>query len=263
MTLLKVQFIFAMLWTVYFLSGCVPQTPRIELTPEQIAAKAQKRAEIHTELASVYYSRRQFRVALEEVNDALKANVNYAPAYNVLGLIHMTLNEDQLAQQNFERALTITPTDSEAHNNYGWYLCQRVSARMDEAIKHFMVAVRDPLYKTPEKSYTNAGICEMRRGQYKGAADFFHNALLINAKYIPALVGTMELDMRNNKIELAKSKLSRHMRQYDLTPESLWLAIKIARATGDQQAEDSYSFQLEKRFPDSNETAALRQGKFK
>lgn len=260
---MTIQHLLAGISIAILTSACVQQTPRVELTPEQIAERAQKSAEIHTELASVYYSRKQYRVALEEVADALKANPNYAPAYNVLGLIHMTLNEDQQAQQNFERALTLTPEDSEAHNNYGWFLCQRVSSRMDEAIKHFMVAVRDPLYKTPEKSYTNAGICEMKRGQYKGAADFFHNALLINARYIPALVGTMELDVNTGKVGLAKSKLARHMKQYDVTPESLWLAIKVARETNDRQAEDSYSFQLEKRFPDSREAVALRQGKFK
>lgn len=263
MIVTRVQFFLTILWVICAISACVPVTPQVELTAEQIAEKARKSAEIHTELAAAYYRRKQFQVALEEIDDALKANPDYAPAYNVLGLIHMTLNEDQLAQHNFERALKIAPKDPEAHNNYGWYLCQRAPKRIDEAIKHFMVAIRDPLYTTPEKSYTNAGICEMDRGQYKEAAAFFHNALLINAKYSPALIGLMELDVHNGKVELAKTKLTRHMKQFDLTPESLWLGIKIARETGDHQAEDSYSFQLEKRFPDADETAALRQGKLK
>src|SRR4051812_36616982 len=37
-------------------------------------------ARLHTELATGYYTRKQYQVALEEVGEALKANPKYAPA---------------------------------------------------------------------------------------------------------------------------------------------------------------------------------------
>tara|TARA_R110002073_G_scaffold15591_5_gene61172 strand:+ start:698 stop:1483 length:786 start_codon:yes stop_codon:yes gene_type:complete len=259
----RIGLVFLTLLFIVWISGCVQQPTRIPLTPEEIADRAQQSAKTHTELAAAYYNRKQFRVAIAEVDEALQANPNYAPAYNMMGLINMTLKEDRLAQENFERALSLSPKNSEAHNNYGWFLCQRVPEKMEEAIKHFMMALRDPLYATPERAYTNAGLCELTRGRYKDAADFLHNALTFRPTFSPALVGLIEIDFRSGDLRTAKSKLSRHLQHASPTSEALWLAIQIERKTGDRYAEESYTYQLQKHFPDSKEAATLRQGRLR
>src|SRR5262249_21137683 len=93
------------------------------------------RARIHTELAASYYDLGNMPVALEEVREALRADGNYGPANNVAGLIYGRLKEDRLAEDSFRRALAISPTDYDAHNNYGLFLCDRKRER--EAIEHF------------------------------------------------------------------------------------------------------------------------------
>ena len=71
----------------------------------------------------------------------------------------------------------------------------------------------------------------------------------------------IEIDYKRGEIGAAKSGMTQYMQTYALTPESLWLAIQIERASGDHQAEASYAFQLQRRFPDSKEARALREGK--
>ncbi len=244
------------------MGGCAQQPVQEGLVSEQFLSIEQQSAKIHTELAAEYYSRGQFVVALEEVTEALRSDSKYAPAYNVLGLIYMDLREDRLAQKNFEQALKIAPNDPEAHNNYGWFLCQRRPERMDQAVRHFMEALKNPLYSTPEKPYNNAGICVSSRGDYKSAEEFFQKTLSLRPADSQALIGIAEVNFRSGNLAAAKSNLSRHMQISVPTAESLWLGIQIERKTGDRHAEASYTMQLQKRFPDSKEAAALRDGRF-
>ena len=238
------------------------ESEHVWLGKEQSESAKKESTKLHTLLAGEYYNRGQYKVAIDEVNKSLRNNSNYAPAYNVFGLIYMDLHDDKLAQQNFERALGIAPDDSEIHNNFGWFLCQRKPKQMDQAIKHFMAALKDPLYPTPEMSNANAGTCELSRGNYKSAEDFFQKALALKPKYSPALIGLTEMNFISGNLAAAKLNLSRYMRTSTPTAESLWLGMKIERKAGNRQAAASYASQLNKRFPNSKEAIALRNGKF-
>jgi type IV pilus assembly protein PilF len=81
------------------------------------------RARLHTELAAGYFELGNIGVALEEVKEALRADPNYSPANNVAGLVYSQLKEDALAEQSFQRALSLSPGDYDANNNYGEFLC--------------------------------------------------------------------------------------------------------------------------------------------
>lgn len=242
--------------------GCAGQSGPGGLAPEQPQTVSYQGAKIHTELAGEYYARGQMNVAIEELAEALRADPNYAPAYNVLGLVYMELREDVLAQQNFERALKIAPSDSDIHNNYGWFLCQRKRDQTDRAVQHFMEALKNPLYTTPEKSYTNAGLCSQSSGDSKRAEEFFKKALLIRPSYSQALLGLAEIYFKNGDLAAARANISRYMQVATPTAESLWLGIRIERKVGDHNVEASYTLQLKKRFPNSKEALALRDGKF-
>lgn len=245
------------------LSGCVQQAVNNGMPVQTGPDRALQSAKIHTELAAEYYYRGQLDVAIEEVNEALKAQSNYALAYNVLGLINMALNENSKALENFERAVRLAPRNSEIRNNYGWFLCQRFSQRMDQAIEHFMTAAKDPLYATPEMSYANAGICETKRQNYTEARLLFQKALSLQSNYSPAIVGLIDIDFQRGNLAEAKSKLVQFSQNNPPTAESLLMAIKIEQAMGNQLAVDSYIFQLQKHFPESKEMALIREGTVK
>src|ERR1041384_5096774 len=144
------------------LSGCATKQT-VQTAPEPVAlpppqpASPQVRAQLHTELGAGYYERGQMEVALDELNTAVKIDPNYAPAYNIFGLVYAVLGDDRKAEQNFARALQLAPNDSDIHHNWGWYLCQH--GREKEALAEFEIAVRNPLYRTPEIALVNAGRC--------------------------------------------------------------------------------------------------------
>ncbi|MDT8363110.1 MAG: type IV pilus biogenesis/stability protein PilW [Nitrosomonas sp.] len=244
-----------------YLAGCVHAPITDKSTSEELKQRVLQSAMVHTELAGQYYRRGQYRVAIEEAGIALKSKPDYAPAYNMLGLIYMDLQEDARAEENFDRALNFAGTDPDIHNNYGWFLCQRRQNRIEQAISHFMRAISDSLYDAPEKSYANAGLCVLKLPDYDRARTFFREALIIRPGYALARLGLIELDLKKGNLETAESEMSRHLQAYPATAENLWLAVRIAQAKNDINARANYAFQLQKRFPDSKEAKALRAGK--
>jgi type IV pilus assembly protein PilF len=90
----------------------------------------------------VYLQQGRLDVALEEFSLASKIEPSYAAAYNGLGLVQAALGQDAVAELNFKKAVQLEPLNSEAHNNYGSFLCAR--NRLDESIKEFMAALKTP-----------------------------------------------------------------------------------------------------------------------
>lgn len=218
------------------------------------------RARIHTELASAYLERGNMGVALEELRIALSADANYAPAYGVLGLVHMELRENAVAQQQFERGLHLAPNDPDLNNNYGWFLCQ--TGRESQSIAYFLAALKNPLYNTPARSYVNAGLCSMKANKEQDAVDYFERALRSSPDNLQALLNLAAIQYQRGQMEAARTLVERFNRLVEPTAESLWLALRIERKLGDKTAENSMAVQLRRRFPGSPEYESMQKGRF-
>jgi type IV pilus assembly protein PilF len=255
---------FAMSLALLAIAGCATQQadpvfkPAQSTTGDETAQRTSAR--IHTELAAGYFELGNMGVALEEVNEALRADVNYGPAYNVAGLVYAALKQDRQAQQSFERALSINPLDSDAHHNYGRFLCQR--QREEEGIKHFLAAVRNPLYRTPDLAYSGAGLCARRRNDLAAAEEYFMRALQTSPRQPQALYQMADIQYLRNNYQAARGFLERFTKVAAPNAEVLWLALRIERKLGDANTEASYAQQLRNNFPNSKEAGALRAGQY-
>ena len=159
--------LFKLFLLVSLLTACASQGGGSAGTPQEDTTHAQKVARIHTELAGMYYDRAQYGVALQEVAVALKADADFPQAYNVRALVRMALHEDDKADEDFQHSLRLDSTNSETHNNYGWFLCQ--SGHMKESIKQFQEALDNPLYATPEMAYAEPGLVFQEGGNDEGS----------------------------------------------------------------------------------------------
>lgn len=238
------------------LSGMPPNyTPSSEAD-----AQAYERAKIHTELGAQYYAAGQMGVALEEFNTAQAAERRYIPSLYMLGLVYMELKEDAKAEMYFRRALDLDPNNSEARNNYGWFLCQR--GHIDESIQQFLAALKNPLYETPDKPYVNAGICSLKRNDDKSAEEYFQKALRLSPTQPQALLALADVYYRQNNLPAARAQLLVYNKNQNPTPESLWLGVRIERKLNDRNAESSYAQMLRQRFPLSKEAQALATNRY-
>lgn len=250
---------FKLFLLVLLLTGCASSGGGSAGTPQADTTHAQAVAKIHTELAAAYYGRGQYAVALQEAGVALQAEPDYAPAYNVRALVRMALREDEEADADFRRSLELDRTNSETHNNYGWFLCQR--GRAKESLVQFQQALKNPLYATPEMAYVNLGMCSKKAGLMKDVENNLQRALILHPGMPEALYGLADWSYASGDFAGAKSYFLRFSQVApELNAEQLWLAVRIERKMRDRNSEASYAFQLRKRFPDSREAQLLLQG---
>jgi type IV pilus assembly protein PilF len=218
------------------------------------------RARVHTELATLYYTRGNMSVALEEARVAVAADASYATAHGVLGLVYMELRENGLADQSFRRGLSYAPDDPDLNHNYGWFLCQ--TGRPRDAKPYFRKALDNPLYTTAGRTYAAAGTCALEEGALREADENLERALRLEPTLPIAMLKLAELRYRQGRFVDARAAVMRHSALAQPTAESLWLALRIERRLGSRTAELSYANQLRRRFPDSPEYQALQRGQY-
>ena len=256
---------------ILFSAGCVSTTTTTSKTVEAPSERTRSttsdtddtalgRARIHTELAVNYLEIGNLAIALEEAGIAQRADPTYVPAFNVAGLIYMQLRDDRMAEQSFRQALSLNPRDSDTLNNYGTFMCER--KRENEGIKLFLLAITDPLYRTPDRSYLNAGVCAKRKNDFNEADGYLRNAVKLQPQNYQAWYQLAEIAYsRKNYLE-ARSYLQRLIPVARGSAETLWLMLRAERQGGDPATVDSLAHQLRNAFPDARETQLLEQERF-
>jgi type IV pilus assembly protein PilF len=239
-------------------SGDSPQIESGAIVGE--VSDPRNRARLHTELAALYYSRRNMGVALDELRTAVKADASYAPIYSMFGLVYMELKERPLAEENFQRALGLSPNDPDINHNYGWYLCQ--SEREADSVQYFLRAIRNPLYQKPWRSYSAAGLCLLRIDKVEDAEPLFERALKLNPREARSNLQMGTIRYRQGAYDQAQDWLRRFGRVSPPTAESLWLSIRVERKLGQRLNEASLASQLRRRFAGSPENQKLQRGEY-
>jgi type IV pilus assembly protein PilF len=152
----------------------------------------------------------------------------------------------------------MAPQDPEIRHNWGWYLCS--NGRPRESIPEFEMALRDPLYKSPEIAMINAGRCSIAFGDLSGADNFFRRAQAAAPNNPGAIYGLSLIAFKQGRQDEARTWIRRLTQQPPVPPEALYLGMCIEKKYGDRNAEQSYISQLKNRYPDSAETKAIPSG---
>ena len=239
-----------------FVIACAttPQTSSVDAYGE---TEQTTRAKAHSDLGAAYLQQNKLEIALTEFTLATQIEANYSPAYNGLGLVYATLGENAKADANFRKSIQIQPKSSESHNNYGSFLC--ANKRYAESIPHFLEAVKNPLYPTPNLAYANAGICSARNNDVKNAEIYLVKALQIEPLTHSAAYQLAEIQFNRSEVAMAKKTVLNTLLT-NPSAESLWLGYKIERVLGGKDAQASYGLQLRKQYPSSEQTRLLLSG---
>lgn len=252
---------------VLTLGACVGPQPggslaRMErpVSEMPVASDARRKAKVHVELGQAYFQVARYGVALDEAKAAISYDAGYAPAYQLMGLVHMFLEENQIADANFAHALSLAPGDPEIQNSYGWFLCS--TGKEAAGIEMLQAAARNPYYQTPTRAHANAGLCQLRLNNDAAAERAFLRAVELDNGNHQAVFHLAGIAYRRGANEAAKRYISALNQAVEPTAESLWLAIRIERRLGDRAAEASLVQQLRRRFPGSPEYQAFLQGQY-
>ncbi|MFZ2267139.1 MAG: type IV pilus biogenesis/stability protein PilW [Azonexus sp.] len=228
----------------------------------QNSSDPKNRARIHTELGAAYFQSGHMSAALDEFRIALDADSDYVQAYSIRGLVYGQLKEFDRAEADFRRALNLAPNDPEVNNNYGSFLCETGKER--QSIAYFLQALKNPLYETPERAYTNAGTCALKAGDLDGAQRYLLTGLGMtrDGGGVVRLQLAQLFYLRGNNEE-ARIYLSDALKQMEPpTAAALWLGVRLERRLGNRNGESSYVSQLRSRYPMSEEYQEFLKGNF-
>lgn len=205
-----------------------------------------KASSYNARLGAEYTRKGRLNLANEKLLKALEQNPKSADANHYYALLQQKLGLNQKADTYFRKAISITPKNPALLNNYGSYLCQ--NRQYQSATQHFMAAINDPLYTTPEFAYTNAGICIKKSGDIATAEQYFRKSLQLKPTFASALYQMAKIKFEQGDYNRAQAFLQRYHQRNPEVTESLSLCVKINRHLGDLNAAGQCSGKLAGRF---------------
>jgi len=210
---------------------------------------------IYVKMGVEYMRRGKNKIALNKLNYALQLNDNNIKAHNALAILYERLGEQTQAEHHYKTALRYRPNDSASNSNYGNFICRQQGIEAAEV--YFLTAASNPLYKTPEFPYTNAGICALRAQDLDKAKLYLTKALKANPNFGKAHYQMAELQTQLGDYEAAETYYLRYIARSPQSAESLWLGIRISETLGQVDRASSYALLLKSRYPNSEQIQLL------
>ena len=243
---------------VVLLAACVSSGGGKKLAGDG-ETEAEKAATVNKQLGTVYLRQGNLALAKEKLERAEKYNPRDAELHSVLALLYERLGNSDEVDKHYRTAVRLAPKDPQVMNNYAVYLCK--NDRMNEGVKLFLQVARNPLYRTPELAYTNAGVCMRKVKRLDEASQSFKRALSIRPNLPEAAVQLADLSIEQGNVEQAREQVDKYLAKYDATPDMLMMGVRVTRELGDRVAEEKYTRRLRVEFPESPQLRALNESR--
>jgi type IV pilus assembly protein PilF len=232
--------------------GCATQQTQVDQQRLQQAGLINARLGIdYMNSGNIQRAHDKLKLAVEQYPDSSSIRYEYA-------LLMQRLGENAKAEASFRKAIELDPKDSQAHNNFGIFLCEQ--KRYGEAQKEFKAALANPLYSTPQGAYANSGLCYLNQGDYKHADVAFNKALKIYPGFPSALYGLARVAADEGDWKSADKYLGRIQGRAHYSPPILALCMKVKQHVGDLMGATQCARDLYRMFPNSPEAKALQNG---
>lgn len=231
------------------LNACMSSSPELGKKDSESAAA------YNLQLGIDYFRQGNLSEAKEKLDRSLKQNPKNPQIYVASGMLYERLGEPRKADQYFSKAVNLDPKNGDVVNSYAVFLCRK--GEHAEGEQFALQAATNPLYKTPEAAYFNAGNCALAAGKDSRAEEHFRRALALRPNFAAALLQMAELEFKAGNYLPARGFLERFQQAAKPTAASLWLLFKVENALGNAGLSADYARRLKQDFPTSVETKAL------
>jgi len=228
------------------LAACAAPSPQ---RPEP--TRAETAAGFNLQLGIAYLRQNNLALAKEKLERALAQNPRDPNVHAAMALLHERFGDAAAADRAYRNAIRIDGRNPDIQNNYAVFLCR--SGRVEDGVERFQAVARNPLYRTPDVAYTNAGVCLRSARRLDEAASKLARALTIRPNAAEAAFQLGDLDLERGKLDEARTRLDQYLAAFTPTPDLLLLGTRIARAQGDRLAEERFGRRLTRDFPESEQ----------
>jgi type IV pilus assembly protein PilF len=214
-------------------------------------------AHANVQLGVAYMQQGQMALAKEKLERAAKQAPNSVEVHTSLAFLYERLDHPAQAEAEYERALRISPGNSDVANNYAVYLCR--TGKVDKALKNFDMAAKDRLYSTPWAALTNAAVCLRSVQRAPEAVNYLERALQQRPNYSNAVFELADLQLELGSPGVAGQVVDRYLAMGIASPDVLLVGVRAALARDDRPAAQVYARRLRRDFAESVQTKALPQ----
>jgi type IV pilus assembly protein PilF len=239
------------------LAGCVSTSTRPEAEVSDKDA-----AQYNMQLGVSYLRQGELQTAQAKLEKAIEQDPSLAAAHAALGLVFERLGDGAGAERQYRRAVSAQPDDPDSLNSLAVFLCLKKQDTR-EALGYFDRAVEVPLSRTRYNRamvYTNAGTCAKRVDAAR-AEKYLRAALNSDANYREAMFQLADVMHATGSHLQSRAFLQRYLSSGAVTPEALWLGVRVETALGQPAESRKYAERLQREFPQAAETALLLEGK--
>jgi type IV pilus assembly protein PilF len=233
------------------LGACVSSEPHLKPGSEKDAAHA------NVQLGVAYMQQGQMALAKEKLERAAKQAPSSVEVHTALAFLYERLDHPAQAEAEYERALHLSPGNSDVANNYAVYLCR--DGKVDRALKLFDGAAKDRLYSTPWAALTNAAVCLRAAKRAPEAVNYLERALQQRPDYSYAVFELGDLQLELGSPGVAGQVVDRYLSMGIASPDVLLVGVRAALAREDRPAAQVYARRLRRDFAESVQTKALPQ----
>ncbi|MBQ12991.1 MAG: type IV pilus biogenesis/stability protein PilW [Gammaproteobacteria bacterium] len=227
-----------------------------------VAASDEQALQDYIQLATAYYDANDMTGARRHVSSAMAIDDSNSDIYTILALILQREGDLELAEDNFQRAISLNRDNSRARNNYGVYLFGQ--DRFSEAYDQLERVANDTNYVGRAFAFENLGRSALRLDRMDDAESAFMRALQLDANlYVSALeLSQIRFDRQNwNSARQSYQQFLTILDFYNIahTPRSLWIGIQIERIFQNSQLVNDFSLLLSTLYQDSPEYQLYRR----
>lgn len=248
----SLKVVLLMLLTGLMLTACITTT-----TGGFTSTASDERAiEDYVNLAIAYYDANDMAGARRNISNALEINDRDSTIYNVLALILQKEGDIELAQETFERAISLDSDNARARNNYAALLFSL--QKFQEAYDQLDQVVADSMYEGRAIAFENLGRSALMIGKIDEAMNAFQRALQLNANLYLSALELAIIRLNGNDLRGARTAFNQYLtivEFYKIThpPKALLAGIQIESSFQNQELVDEFSMLLMTLYQDTPE----------
>jgi len=198
-----------------------------------------------------------------------KAKINLDKAYKHdpdsqdvlwgLGWYYENVDEKELAENHYKKALKMNRKNPALLNQYGRFLCR--NGQIEKSLELFLQSASIRTNTDISSTYENAATCTYMADNKKQAEQYYKRSLNHNPLQPGSLLGLARVEYDKNMYESANKYIKMYEAVGTHSSRTLWLALRIESKLNNMDGAASYGIKLEQLFPYSSETEQFLENK--
>ena len=219
-------------------------------------ASEERAATDYIQLALAYFDNRDMPGARRHVNNALDIDNGISDAYMVLAMIFQREGDLDLADSNYQRAISLDKDNSSARNNYAAMLFSQ--ERFRESYEQLERVANDTSYEGRSLVFEGLGRSALRLGRQEEAKAAFQRALQLNENLFIAPLELALIYFDQQDYPRARQYYQNYLTaiqflQLPHTPRALLAGIQIEGYFQNKEFVENFSLVLSTLYPTSPE----------